>query len=667
MTGFRAVFALCTALLAPFGAAATTAEPAREGPARIAPRPLAWAFQAIARGDWDRAAQVAGRDGPLAQEIVEWARLRAGQGSASDLLVFLAAHPDWPGLALMRRVNEGAFASATPEQVRAFFDGQPAQTAEGALIHARALAQAGETAAAQAEAIRAWREMPMSEGLEARFLDSFGPALARHHAERAEAMFWAGAADDQKRMAARLPADLAALSEARRLARAGAEEADKAIADLPRAARADPGLAYARFRAHLAAGREAEAREILLAQSEIPGGLGQAELWGPERRLWARLTLFDDDKPEEAYVLAAHHQLSQGGTFADLEWLAGYIALNWLDDPATALTHFSALEKGVEGSISLGRAWYWIGRAREAMGDSDLAQTAYEAGAQHQTTFYGLLSAEKAGLPFDATLAGSEALPDWQGSAVEGAELRRAAMLLTASGQPVTGEIFLMHWAESLDPGDLARLAALLEARGEAHLAVRLGKLAAQENVILPRAYYPLHPLAEMPLPIAPEMSLAIARRESEFDPGVRSPVGAAGLMQLMPGTATHVANGLEIDHDPAWLTEDWRHNATLGGAYLAELGGEFWGNVVLMSIGYNAGPHRARAWIKDYGDPRDPDIDIVDWIETIPYRETRNYVQRVAESLPVYRARLGLDPLPIPFTAELQGSTLMPLAPQGE
>ena len=653
--------------MAPLGGAAATQATGDGEPSRMMPRPLAWAFRAIARGDWDRAAEVAKRDGPVAQEIVEWARLRAGEGTPADVLVFLAAHPDWPGLDLMRRQSEPAFAGASAAQVRAFFDGHPPQTPEGAVIYARALAAGGDSAGAEAQVLRAWREMPMPTSLEETYLAEFGSVLAPHHAERAEAMFWAGAPDDQKRMAAHLSGPEAALSEARRLARSGAPEAAEAIADLPRAARDDPALAYARFRGELAAGRDDAAREILLAQSEVPGGLGRPELWGPERRLWARLTLFDDDKPQEAYVLAAHHQLSGGGTFADLEWLSGYIALRWLEDPATALEHFSALEKGVDGAISRGRAWYWIGRAQEALGDSAKAQVAYEAGAQLQTTYYGLLSAEKAGVPFDASLAGTQAPPEWRGSAVETAELRQAAMLLTASGQPATGEYFLMHWAESLGPDDLGRLSALLEARGEAHLAVRLGKLAAQENVILPRAYYPLHPLAEMPLPIAPEMSLSIARRESEFDPSVRSPVGAAGLMQLMPGTATHVANGLEIAHDPAWLTGDWRHNATLGGAYLAELSEEFWGNVVLMSIGYNAGPHRSRAWIEDYGDPRNPDIDIVDWIETIPYRETRNYVQRVAESLPVYRARLGRDPLPIPFTAELQGSTLMPLAPQGE
>ena len=639
---------------------------AAEGPSRIAPRPLAWAFGAMAEGDWGRAKQIAQRDGPLAEEIVEWARLRAGQGDATDVLIFLAAHPDWPGLPLLRKQSEPAFAGASGAQVLAFFGAEPPRTPEGALIYARGLAAAGQSEAAKAEAIRAWVGMPMPEALEAEYVKAFGPDLATQDAVRAEEMFWQGETEAQRRMAARLSGDAATLSEARRLARSGVAEAQEKIDALPRALRGDAALAYARFRAAVGSDRDDDAREIMLTQSEIPGGLGRPDLWANERRIWARQALRDGDA-DLAYRLAAHHQITEGGNFADLEWLAGYIALTAMKDPDTALAHFRTLSEGVQTPISLGRAWYWIGRAHEAAGRKEEARRAYLAGAEQQTTFYGLLAAEKAGVPFDMRLAGTDAPAEWRGSAVEGAELRQAAMLLVASGQPATGEMFLMHYAASLREPELRQLAAMLEDRGDAHLAVRLGKLAAEENVILPRAYYALHPMREMSLPVPMEMALAIARRESEFDPTVRSHAGASGLMQLMPGTAEHVAKGLGVEHAQDWLTSDWRHNAVLGSAYLAELSEEFRGNVVLMSVGYNAGPHRSRDWIARFGDPRDKGVDVVDWIEGIPFRETRNYVQRVAESLPVYRARLGLEPLPVPFTEELKGSTLLPLAPDGE
>ena len=203
------------------------------------------------------------------------------------------------------------------------------------------------------------------------------------------------------------------------------------------------------------------------------------------------------------------------------------------------------------------------------------------------------------------------------------------------------------------------------------HIAVMIGKRVAERGITLPAAYYPLHPLAEADLPMAPEMSLAIARRESEFDPVVQSGVGARGLMQIMPATAREVAArlGRSDEHSTERLTSDPVYNSELGSAFLSQLAGQFDGNVVLMSAAYNAGPSRPTQWIERFGDPRNGTeaFDMIDWIEHIPFRETRNYVMRVTESLPIYRARLGGDALPIPFSKELTGSTLLSFAPEGE
>jgi len=166
-----------------------------------------------------------------------------------------------------------------------------------------------------------------------------------------------------------------------------------------------------------------------------------------------------------------------------------------------------------------------------------------------------------------------------------------------------------------------------------------------------------------MDLPVPMELALAIARRESEFNPVVVSGAGARGLMQLMPGTARDMARDLGVDYDRSDLLTEPVYNARLGSGYLAQLAGRFDGNIVLMSVGYNAGPGRAAQWIEAYGDPRGQGAhEIVDWIEHIPFRETRNYVMRVAESLPAYRARLNKPPLPVPFTRELSGRSLSPL-----
>ena len=224
-------------------------------------------------------------------------------------------------------------------------------------------------------------------------------------------------------------------------------------------------------------------------------------------------------------------------------------------------------------------------------------------------------------------------------------------------------------WVDDLNAEEGAMLAQAAVDAGQPHLAVMIGKRLARRAIVVPFGYYALHPVAERKLPMPPEMTLAIARRESEFDPNVQSGVGARGLMQIMPNTGAEVARSLGKggEHTTARLISDPEYNAELGAAYLSTLARRFSGNVIMMSAGYNAGPSRPDRWMQIYGDPRRGDMDIVDWIEHIPFRETRNYVMRVSESLPIYRAQLGMDPLPVPFSEELTGSSLLAFAPKGE
>ena len=300
------------------------------------------------------------------------------------------------------------------------------------------------------------------------------------------------------------------------------------------------------------------------------------------------------------------------------------------------------------------------------MGEVNKAHDAYSRGAAYQTSFYGILAAEALGRPFDPDLASPPALPDWRSAPYLNSSVTEAGLLLLRAGEDVLAERFLTHLTESLPSEQAFQLGQMAVEMDRPHLAVMIGKRAAQSGIELKGAYYPLHPVAKKDLPMAPEMTLAIARRESEFDPGVISHAGARGLMQVMPATAKLVANELGIlsEHATARLTAEWDYNAILGAQYLARLAEEFGGNVVMMAAGYNAGPHRPAAWMERYGDPRDGTPNIIDWIEHIPFNETRNYVMRVTESLPVYRARLGQKPLPVPFSRELTGSTLSAFAP---
>lgn len=632
------------------------------------PRPLGWAMDAIRAGSWDNAARIAAQDGPVAADVIEWHRLRAGRGTYGEVMDFLNRRPDWPGEDYLRRQSEDAVITSGDEAILAFFKSHSPQTPQAVLAHAAALIRAERLGEAQARLVLAWRTMPMNVVSQAMFLAEHEALLKPHHAARLDEMLWRRDHSEARQMYDLVSDDDEALSETRIALQNLRGDVNRLIDTLPPSKAGDPGLQKDRFEWRIRKGYGDSAKELILSQSISAKALGQPGAWSNRRRAMARDEMRNGD-PQVAYRLASQHFLTEGSDYADLEWLSGYLALRYLKDPSLALTHFLRHDSAVESPISLGRAGYWQGRAFEAMGDREAAATAYAKGAEYQSSFYGLLAAERGGLPFDDTLAGVAPEQDWRTSALAQAPLFQAGLLLQASGELSLAERFWTHLAEQLMPEDASLLGQAAIDLEQPHLAVMIGKRVAQRGITIAAPYYPLHPAIKLDLNMSPEMVLAIARRESEFDPVVRSHVGARGLMQLMPGTAEDVARDLDIGalHTTDRLTADPDYNARLGSEYLSQMAGRFGGNVVMVSAAYNAGPARPPRWMADYGDPREGDIDIVDWIEMIPFRETQNYVMRVAESLPVYRARLGKDPLPQPFTEELRGSTLLPFAPKGE
>ena len=632
------------------------------------PRPLGWAMDAVRAGNWDTAALIAQRDGAVAVDVVEWHRLRAGRGTYGEVMDFLARRPDWPGEDYLRKQSEDAVIGEGDTAILEFFEGRSPQTARGVLAHAAALTRADRLGEAQARLVLAWRTMPMDRASQALFLTQHDALLKPHHAARLDEMLWQRNHGEARQMFDLVSAADKALAETRIALQNRNGDVNEMIDALSPAKATDPGLQKDRFEWRIRKGFEDSAKDLLLSQSVSAAALGQPAAWANRRRALARDEMRSGD-PERAYQMAARHFLDDGSHYADLEWLSGYIALRFLKDPKLALAHFKAHNSAVASPISQGRAGYWQGRALQAMGDAEGAAKAYAEGAKYQSSFYGLLAAERGGLPFDTTLGGTAPKQDWRSSALAQAPLFQAGMLLQASGELSLAERFWTHLAEQLLADDAALLGQAAIDVDQPHLAVMIGKRVAQRGITIAAPYYPLHPAIKLDLNMAPEMVLAIARRESEFDPIVQSSVGARGLMQLMPATAKDVARDLEVSalHTTDRLTADPDYNALLGSVYLAQMAGRFNGNVVMVSAAYNAGPSRPPRWMDTYGDPREGDIDVVDWIEMIPFRETQNYVMRVSESLPIYRARLGLDPLPRPFTEELTGSTLLPFSPKGE
>lgn len=598
---------------------------------------------------WEVARRLAERDGPAAADVIEWHRLRAGRGTPDDILDFLARNGHWPGLDRLRRESEAAIATADFDTSLAFYEGYVPQTGTGALNATRARQARGRQGEAEAGIVLAWRTLSLTAAEHADFLREFGSLLSRHHDARLDMALWRGLDADAALM---LPlVSPAARERAETWARVGAGD-PKGLNDTQRR---DPGIAFALFNHHLDRSAQ-DAIDVLLRQSRIEAGLGEPEKWAGWRRTLARQTMRDGDAAR-AYEIAALHQLTEGTNYADLEWLAGYIALTHLNEPNLARDHFQRFRSAVSTPISLGRAGYWLGRALEASGDAEGALDAYEAGADHPTSFYGLLAAEKAGRDVTEALSGADTVPHWRDASFTRTDLHEIAILALKMDDSWLAQQFLLRLSEKLDRQGLAQMGAMLQEIGTPYLEVTLGKAAAERGIVLPDTYYPLHPLTELDLPVPMEWALTIARRESEFNPVVISSAGARGLMQLMPGTAQEIARETGLDTDTWQLTSDWRHNARLGSAYLAQLRARYDGNPLLMAAAYNAGPGRVAGWLETYGDPRLMDAQsAIDWIEHLPFRETQNYVMRVAESLAIYRARLGQPALPRPFSEELRG-----------
>jgi len=601
--------------------------------------PLAQALAKGRAGDWAGAQVLVQGAGAVARDLLEMHRLRAGEGFLGDYESFLARRGDWPNLGPLRVAGEKAVArSTTPQRVLRWFEGRAPRTAEGLIALARAERAAGRDISLR----RHWTTLSLSTEEQAAVLAAEAASLRpEDHAARLDHLLWEGRTTEAGRMLDLVPPGWQALARARLALAQNGTGLNALIAAVPPDLADHPGLAHARMDWRARNGQVDGARDLI--RTRAAGALGRPEEWARRRIGYARTIWREERQPQAAYALVAAHGMTSGASFVDAEFMAGHIALRGLNDPARALGHFQALRAAVSTPISIARGEYWIGRALEAKGDHDAAAAAYGRAAQHQTAYYGLLAAERLGLDLSAELASPPALPDWRGASILRDDRITAYDLLTEAGQDGLARRFVLSLAETLDVHGLGQLGAWALARRDLHLAVLIGKQAAAQGLILPAIYFP-DPGTLLPatLPAPRALAAAIARRESEFLVSAVSPAGALGLMQVMPGTATMMARKLgEADRQSA-LTVDAAYNARLGAAYLEELQAEFGPSLALVAAGYNAGPARPRRWIETLGDPRRPDVDIVDWVEGVPFAETRTYIMRVLEGLVIYGAREG-------------------------
>ncbi len=621
---------------------------ATAAPAQAPSDPTGNPIPAIRADRWaDAAAAVARHADPVTQKLVQYYRLLAPAAAAApEIAEFMRLNPDWPGQALLERRRQDALA-AEPDQAVALAQCAlaPPSQANAMLRCADALALAGKTAEAAALARRTWVETISDAGIEAQFLRRWaGTVSADDEWARFQRLAWRDTAA-ASRQAPRLDAGRQPAAEARLALKRDDAAADSAYLALPAPRRDDPGMMLDRARYLRRVNRNADAVALWAragadAQKAAPDQL--AGFWS-ERHVLARKLLRDAD-PAGAYAVVAGHGQTAVEPLTDAEFLAGFIALRQLKDPARATRHFDALAQASKAAITQGRAQYWLGRSAAAAG-KDPAE-AYRRAAAWTTTFYGQMAAVTLGDDPAALAQRIRATrdPAWVPEVAQGFaghEVVRAAAWLAAWGDAPRARVFLLRMDELAPiPAERALTAAFAVRVGLPDSAVFVARRVGRDGGMLPESGWPMP--FEPPADFDAAVALGIMRQESSFDVGAVSPSGARGLMQLMPFTAREVAKKLGIQTSLPALTSDTTHNMRLGTAYLRDMLARFGGSLPLAAAAYNAGPHRVDQWLAENGDPRTGPVTMLDWIELIPFNETRNYVQRVLENVTIYRAKRG-------------------------
>ncbi len=614
------------------------------------------AIKAAVKHNWPKArSTIATARSPLLSKIIEWAYLRdpGPHAGFTERTAFLVANPKWPAANDIRRRAEDAIDdSISSSTLTAWFAANPPLSTAGKAAYARALAAQGNTDQAHAIARDAWVNGYFNKDDERDFLREFRSVLTPDdHWARIDRILYEEQTSAAQRLLSYVDTGHAAVAQARIALIGSARTAEGAIAAVPAALQNDPGLLYDRVRWRRTRDNEDGARQ-LVPPFELGGP--RPDLWWRERNALARDALAEGNITE-AYALAKHHGSIDALSVSEAEWLAGWIALRFLKDGEAALAHFEKVYDSVQTPPSLARGAYWTGRTTEFLGRPDLAAEWYQRAAAYVTTYYGQLALARLKsdtvpqLPQDPDPTAEER------AAFNADELTRALRALMDVDAKSYQRAFAQAMSEnSASAAERQMTAELVNRLSRIDLGVVVARQAARDKITLVQYGWPTPAYA---YPALPEKAfiLAITRQESNFDVAALSSAGARGLMQLMPPTARGLAKATKQPYAEKRLTTDGAYNMRLGSVYLNSLLANFDGSYVLAAAAYNAGPGRPRQWIKQFGDPRDPSVDAIDWVEQIPFAETRSYVQRIMENLMIYRAVLdGTTQVPKTLETEL-------------
>ncbi|WP_445707307.1 transglycosylase SLT domain-containing protein [Bradyrhizobium brasilense] len=582
---------------------------------------------------------------PVARKLAEWLILRSEDNGASveRYRAFLDANPSWPSQTFLRRRIEASLWDDHRDDsaVWAWFQNESPVSAKGRLALAKVMIGRGDRGNAERLVREAWRNDGMSEDTENTALELFGSFLtAGDHKARMDTMLYG--TDNEAagmREAKRLGSGYVALAKARIAATRKGSNLRALLEAVPSELSGDTGYLFAKIQLLRREEKLSEAARLMLSAPKEASRLYNVDEWWIERRLLAR-KMIDTNEFRTAYLIARDAALPARDIYkTEQEFTSGWIALRFLNDPALAAQHFARIGVGSANPTALARAGYWQGRAAEAAGRGQEARAAYGRAAEQSTSYYGQLARAKLGLP-QIELNSAP-----RGRGAERLEIVRAVALLYEIDArelaiPIFGDI-----GDNGDPEALAGLGELTARHGDARGMLLMGKAALNRGLPFDHYAYPVNGIPSF-RQVGPEVEqsvvYAIARQESAFNPAVVSPAQAYGLMQVTPDAGRYVCKRAGIGFDLNRMKTDPVYNAMLGAAELGGLLEDYRGSYILTFAAYNAGRGSVRKWIERYGDPRDPKVDAVDWVELIPFSETRNYVQRIMENLQVYRARFG-------------------------
>ncbi|HJR57570.1 MAG TPA: transglycosylase SLT domain-containing protein [Rhizomicrobium sp.] len=601
------------------------------------------AYEAAEKGDWVGARALAGMGAnPLPRQLLEWRYALQGNATFEEIDAVLKSTAGWPGRALLvSRAEQAILPETDPSGIIAWFGTRAPSTSIGRIRLGDALITQGGASATRGRTLvrDGWVGGSFDTATELAIVQEHGaiftPADER---TRLDNLIWRSQITAARRQLARVSGNTS-VARARIALAGGTRAARMALAETEGSS--DAGLLYDWAVALRREDQEDAAHAMLL---RIPAGAlkDHAANWWNEHHVQARDALTDGD-PRMAIRLLEHAALAGGADYSEQQFLIGFINLRSLKEARTSLPHFQRMEAAVGRPVSKAKAQYWQGRAYDALGDGANAMAQYRRAAAYPETFYGQLALARTGGVVRLTEAAIETAPE---SELETSLFMPAIKVLAELGQ--ASELRLFVDADlAAHPGSrrMKRMMQSLSQWGYPEIAVRLAKALGYEGSLV-LAYS--HPVLGLPAfsgagtPPPPALVLGLIRQESEFDTYAVSGAGAQGIMQIMPATARAQAKIAGLPFRPDALVGDAEYSIKLGMSEFSEMLARYNGSVILAVSAYNAGPGNASRWIRTIGDPRVPGVDPIDWIERIPFGETRNYVARVLENAGVYRARLA-------------------------